>query len=230
MVFTFSPNVLISHLKAALRFVSSDDSKRFISCVRLEGRGVEARFIATDGFRLWAAIAECKVVDAGAIHISRHDAARLVKTIDKKNGDVALECGGEHIIVRQGVNTMTFKHVDLSKDEKQFPDYAPLLEPMVPDTLPRALITVNGDYFIDASSSFADVCDSAVMKADGSTVRIFPGESVFSAVTMVSPGSRAIAILLPLRAEKYDVAAAEVDELVATLTAPPIPSRRKKVG
>lgn len=229
MVFTFAPNVLISHLKAALRFVSTDPERFEITSIRLEAREGAARFIATDGFRLWCAIAKCSVKGSASILIHGQDVSRVLKMLDKKHGEVILTLEENNVLsVGQRENTLRFKAVDLSNAEKQFPEYSALLTPMVPADTPRAAISLSGGFLTDALASFADVCDPEVLKTAGSTVRIFPGASLFSTVTLTSPGTEAIALILPLQASKWEEAVVEVDELLLRFKTAPVPSRKKK--
>ncbi len=233
MVFTFPANVLISHLKAALRFVSSDESRPHIACLRIERHGREIRFMATDGFRMWMASAYEKDLREthDPIHIARADAIRLAtKMLDKRGGEISiLTCPNFDITVRQGDNVSTFKGVDLARKELEYPPFARFLVPMVSESTPRLAISINGDYLADAAASFADICDAETLKKDGSCIRIFPGASVYDPVTVSAVNTPAIALIMPTGSETYEQGAGYVTKLMEQFTEVVIPSRKKKV-
>lgn len=234
MVFTFPTNVLISHLKAALRFVSTDDTRPEIACLRIEGRGNEARFMATDGYRLWVAAAPMKKASTvalhGALHISRFDAICLAtKLIDKKVAEITIEYAADHTVtVTQGPRVHTFKAVDLERLEKAFPNFTTLFTTMVPAETPRVSVSINGEYLTDAAASFADIRDPALMKALRSSIRVVYGATSFEPFTISEDGTSALLLIMPVQGEKYADTMAHITGLIERFSAPLIPSRRKQ--
>lgn len=235
MVFTFPTNVLISHLKAALRFVSTDEARPEISCLRIESHGAEARFVATDGFRLWVAAVDSTTEKAqledGAMHISRADAVRLAsKLIDKKSSNITIRYErADHLItVQQGSHVATFRGVDLEKLEKEYPSFGQLFPAMVPAETPRIAFAVSGTYLMDAAASFADIREPALMKAVGSSIRVIAGDTTNAPVTVSSEGVRAVALIMPTVTESYESAIGFIAEQMARFSNPPVPSRKKR--
>jgi len=178
---------LIGNLKAALRVVSQDETRPHLNALYIVGRSVGlARFVATDGHRLWlneTRITSTEAIQEGDLLLARADVERLIKLVDRKGSAVTFTQKSGLVDVGQGGGrVMQIKAVDST-----FPTYAHGISGLGAFTGGAAKVRLTASYLADAAACFKDLMTGAGLgrAQAGMSIENGPGELDPVAITCI---------------------------------------------
>ena len=200
MHFSISALTILGHFKAAIRFISTDETRVHLNSVKIEWADKAVRFVSTDGHRLLASTAAAAATgEHGSLLLARADVLRIVKVLDRKSIDLlTFASKGALLTVTQGSLALgSFKAVDAT-----FPPYAQVIPAPPSGTGKRAATPMDFSYIVDAAAALNEIAAAARVKGDkkpDASIVITHGAGELDPVIFTSAQAEAVAVVMPRR-------------------------------